>query len=94
MIGFFPVISSRSITPKEKTSDRSLTLPEAAYSGAKYLSNREQITLLCTLEISETYDSCRVCEPQKVNYPKVPITRVETAVASAAWYLANPKSAT
>jgi len=28
------------------------------------------------------------------DYPKVPITRVETAVTSAAWYLANPKSAT
>jgi hypothetical protein len=37
MIGFFPVISSRSITPNEKTSERSFTLPVAAYSGAKYL---------------------------------------------------------
>jgi hypothetical protein len=32
-----PVISSRSITPKENTSDFSVSLPEDAYSGAKYL---------------------------------------------------------
>lgn len=40
MIGFLPVINSKSITPKEKTSDRSLTLPVAAYSGAKYLKTK------------------------------------------------------
>jgi hypothetical protein len=32
-----PVISSRSMTPKENTSDFSESFPEAAYSGAKYL---------------------------------------------------------
>jgi len=32
-----PVISSRSMTPKENTSDFSVSLPEDAYSGAKYL---------------------------------------------------------
>jgi hypothetical protein len=31
---------------------------------------------------------------ERFTYPKVPITRVETGVTSAAWYLANPKSAT
>ena len=32
-----PVMSSRSITPKEKTSDLSVSFPLDAYSGAKYL---------------------------------------------------------
>jgi hypothetical protein len=32
-----PVISSRSMTPKENTSDFSVSLPEDAYSGARYL---------------------------------------------------------
>lgn len=32
-----PVISSKSITPNEKTSDFSVSLPLDAYSGAKYL---------------------------------------------------------
>ncbi|KAH0464150.1 hypothetical protein IEQ34_006936 [Dendrobium chrysotoxum] len=36
--GLFPVISSRSITPNEKTSDFSVSLPLDAYSGARYLN--------------------------------------------------------
>lgn len=35
--GLLPVISSKSMTPNEKTSDFSLSLPLDAYSGAKYL---------------------------------------------------------
>lgn len=35
--GFLPVMSSRSTTPKEKTSDFSVSFPVDAYSGAKYL---------------------------------------------------------
>lgn len=35
--GFFPVMSSKSMTPYEKTSDFSVSLPLDAYSGAKYL---------------------------------------------------------
>ena len=34
--GLRPVMSSRSIIPKEKTSDLSVNFPLAAYSGAKY----------------------------------------------------------
>ena len=43
--GLRPVISSRSITPNEKTSDLSLSFPEDAYSGAKYLHphHRKQV---------------------------------------------------
>jgi hypothetical protein len=51
MIGLFPVISSRSITPKEKTSDRSVTLPVAAYSGARYLEAE-------VLTRSQDYSTC------------------------------------
>jgi hypothetical protein len=36
-IGRRQVISSRSMTPKENTSDFSVSLPNAAYSGAIYL---------------------------------------------------------
>lgn len=36
-VGLLPVISSRSTTPKEKTSDSSVSCPVAAYSGARYL---------------------------------------------------------
>lgn len=36
--GFLPVISSRSTTPKEYTSDFSVSLPVDAYSGAMYLN--------------------------------------------------------
>ena len=35
--GFLPVMSSRSMTPNEKTSDFSVNFPLDAYSGAKYL---------------------------------------------------------
>jgi hypothetical protein len=35
--GFRPVMSSRSTTPKENTSDFSVSFPVEAYSGAKYL---------------------------------------------------------
>ncbi|KAL0905739.1 hypothetical protein M5K25_024177 [Dendrobium thyrsiflorum] len=35
--GFLPVMSSKRTTPKEKTSDFSVSLPVDAYSGAKYL---------------------------------------------------------
>lgn len=35
--GLLPVISSKSMTPNEKTSDFSVSLPLDAYSGAKYL---------------------------------------------------------
>lgn len=35
--GRLPVMSSSSITPYEKTSDFSVSLPLDAYSGAKYL---------------------------------------------------------
>lgn len=34
-------MSSRSITPKEKTSDLSDNFPLDAYSGAKYLNQRQ-----------------------------------------------------
>lgn len=37
MMGFLPEISSRSITPKEKTSDLSVSCPVEAYSGERYL---------------------------------------------------------
>lgn len=43
--GFCPVISSKSTTPKEKTSDFSVNLPLDAYSGAKYL--KVQVTSVC-----------------------------------------------
>jgi len=36
--GFLPVISSKSTTPKEYTSDFSVNLPLEAYSGATYLT--------------------------------------------------------
>lgn len=36
-IGRRPVINSKSTTPKEKTSDFSVSFPLEAYSGAKYL---------------------------------------------------------
>lgn len=39
MIGGFPVISSKSTTPNEYTSDFSVNLPLDAYSGARYLKN-------------------------------------------------------
>jgi hypothetical protein len=99
MIGFLPVISSRSITPKEKTSDRSLTLPVAAYSGARYLQTKRKDSTNAPVHASAGYDVLYVGKllgvPTSQNdYPKVPITRVETAVTSAAWYLAKPKSAT
>lgn len=35
--GFRPVMSSRRTTPKENTSDFSVSFPVDAYSGAKYL---------------------------------------------------------
>jgi len=35
--GRFPVMSSKSMTPNEKTSDFSVNFPLDAYSGAKYL---------------------------------------------------------
>ena len=35
--GFRPVISSRSTTPNENTSDLSVSFPLDAYSGAIYL---------------------------------------------------------
>lgn len=35
--GLRPVINSRSTTPKENTSDFSVSFPLDAYSGAKYL---------------------------------------------------------
>ena len=35
-------MSSRSMTPKENTSDLSVSLPLDAYSGARYLHAREQ----------------------------------------------------
>lgn len=37
--GFRPVISSKSTTPNENTSDFSVNLPLYAYSGAIYLNN-------------------------------------------------------
>lgn len=41
-----PVTSSRSITPKEKTSDLSVSFPLDAYSGAKYLSFHSEFEIL------------------------------------------------
>lgn len=38
--GLRPVISSKSMTPNEYTSDFSVSLPDEAYSGAKYLQAR------------------------------------------------------
>ncbi len=38
--GFLPVISSKSTTPKEKTSDLSVSFPVMAYSGARYLQKK------------------------------------------------------
>lgn len=35
--GRLPVMSSKSMTPNEKTSDFSVNFPLDAYSGAKYL---------------------------------------------------------
>jgi len=35
--GFLPVMSSKSMTPKEYTSDFSVNLPLDTYSGATYL---------------------------------------------------------
>lgn len=37
--GFLPVMSSKSMTPNEKTSDLSVNFPLCAYSGAKYLQS-------------------------------------------------------
>lgn len=41
--GRFPVMSSKSMTPNEKTSDFSDSFPLDAYSGAKYLHSLNQI---------------------------------------------------
>ena len=38
-----PVISSRSMTPNENTSDLSLSFPEDAYSGARYLYAKNRL---------------------------------------------------
>uniref|UniRef100_A0A452ZK61 Uncharacterized protein n=1 Tax=Aegilops tauschii subsp. strangulata TaxID=200361 RepID=A0A452ZK61_AEGTS len=38
--GLLPVMISRSTTPKEKTSDRSVIFPVLVYSGAMYLPNQ------------------------------------------------------
>ena len=39
--GFRPVMSSSSTTPKENTSDFSVSFPVDAYSGARYLCTSE-----------------------------------------------------
>lgn len=47
-----PVINSNSMTPKEKTSDLSVSLPLDAYSGAKYLHCQgKPIELIPTFQV-------------------------------------------
>lgn len=41
--GLLPVMSSKSITPNEKTSDFSVNLPVDAYSGLKYLRYKQHL---------------------------------------------------
>lgn len=47
--GFLPVISSKSTTPNENTSDFSVNLPLDAYSGAKYLKEGMHIKSMNTM---------------------------------------------
>lgn len=88
-----PVMSSRSITPYEKTSDLSVSFPLDAYSGAKYLSFDPQFQIL----IRQTDSWMSLGKKKKIKnmfYPKVPMIRVDTCVTLSWDSFANPKSAT
>lgn len=99
LIGGRPVISSRSTTPYEYTSDFSVTLPLDAYSGARYLymySKRNK--WLKKLHIIIVAKATRYMTTEHSwSYPNVPTTRVERWVM---WVLvsendlASPKSET
>lgn len=54
LTGFLPVISSRSTTPNENTSDLSVSFPLDAYSGAKYLNddnNKKEVSQKLVMSI-------------------------------------------
>ena len=83
------------MTPKENTSDLSVSLPLDAYSGARYLHARARAdhgqgsrALCCNLRVTEL---AALLLPA---HPKVPMTRVETCVLVSVVSLASPKSAT
>lgn len=70
--GRLPLINSRSMTPNEKTSDLSVSLPVEAYSGARYLYKEAIIVLFVK------YGENNRVHGKRHFYPKVPITLVET----------------
>jgi hypothetical protein len=74
------------MTPKENTSDLSVSLPLDAYSGAKYLHSPAGGGQL-SRAVSPDSLQCSA-------HPKVPMTRVETCVLVSVVSLASPKSAT
>jgi hypothetical protein len=70
----------------------SVSLPLDAYSGARYLHAREQITVSHPVLFAATFMT-----PNSLQYsahPNVPMTRVETCVLVSVVSLASPKSAT
>ena len=86
------------MTPKENTSDLSVSLPLDAYSGAKYLrAYREtgrSVIQAPFFWASFVSPNARLPSARHGAYPKVPMTRVETCVLVSVVSLASPKSAT